>query len=104
MLLKRTLTSSFHKLITSSPFQSKLLPGGLAGLNSQVGGGAGACCSRDFAVNASSSSNANEEDAVIFPVTGHRLMYGEFGEPNAVIRKETGTIDGVKPGQVKLII
>lgn len=43
-------------------------------------------------------------DPIIFPVTGHRLFYGEYGEPNSVVRKERITIDGVKDGEVRRFI
>lgn len=71
-------------------------------------------CSRARSVNTSasaaaspSSTSADEgttdsDDGVIFPVTGHRLFYGEYGEPQSVLRKERSTIDQIKKGQVSL--
>ncbi|CAL8113652.1 unnamed protein product [Orchesella dallaii] len=42
----------------------------------------------------------SEVDPLIFPVSGHRLSYNEYGEPSIVVRKERASIDEVKEGQI----
>ncbi|ODM94006.1 hypothetical protein Ocin01_12682 [Orchesella cincta] len=48
----------------------------------------------------SSAGGDPDVESLIFPVSGHRLSYNEYGEPNSVVRKERGSIDEVKEGQV----